>query len=249
MQVLSLIIFGEPASKSTDVCRLTYIYALVDPRDGLVRYVGKSDSPKNRLTAHLRDAKGSCKCGWLSELRAELLRPTLRVLQAVEYGSHSDAERNWIKHFKKNGLVNGNGGGSGMYSPTERTRLLMRKAKLGKSMSEQAIAKLSAALKGIPKPPRTLDHCRNLAESCKGKVITKQHRKKLAKANRFRLPTSNSGFKGVYHDKTRNKYQASIKHKKQIIHLGRFDTPEAAARAWNRQAKKLGYPTEGLNKL
>jgi len=228
---------------------LTYIYALVDPRDGLVRYVGKSDSPKNRLTAHLRDANGSRKCEWLNELRAELLRPTLRVLQAVGYGSHSDAERSWIEHFKENGLVNGNGGGSGMYNPTERTRLLMRKAKLGTKMSAEQIVKLSAALKGIPKPTRTADHCRNLSASCKGKVIKKQHRQKLAKANMLRQHTSNSGFKGVYYDKARDCYQASLKHNKKIIHLGRFKTPELAALAWNKQAKKLGYPAEGLNKL
>ena len=28
---------------------MTYIYALVDPRDGRVRYVGKSNDPERRL--------------------------------------------------------------------------------------------------------------------------------------------------------------------------------------------------------
>jgi len=249
MQVLSFKIFGEPASKSADVCKITYIYGLVDPRDGRVRYVGKSDSPKERLLAHLRDASDSRKCEWLSELSKNSLRPILKILQAVEYGSHSDAERFWIIKFQKNELVNGNGGGSGMYNPTVRTRLLMRQAKLGKKLSAEQIKKMSDAFTGVPKSPRTIEHCNNLSASCKGRVIKKQHREKLAKANMFRQATSNSGFKGVYHDKSRGCYQASIKHNKKIIHLGRFTTPQKAALAWNKQAKKLGYPAQGLNKL
>ena len=38
---------------------MNYIYALIDPRDSRIRYIGKSTNPKKRLGVHLRDGGGS----------------------------------------------------------------------------------------------------------------------------------------------------------------------------------------------
>ena len=33
--------------------KLTYIYTLSDPRNNMIRYVGKSDKPKTRYSSHI----------------------------------------------------------------------------------------------------------------------------------------------------------------------------------------------------
>jgi hypothetical protein len=78
-------------------------YALVDPRDNAVRYVGRAYEPQIRFKAHLKDeyAANPAKYRWIRELRKNRLLPHMEVLEGV-YGSLRDAdtrERAWIQHF------------------------------------------------------------------------------------------------------------------------------------------------------
>ncbi|MEN0652412.1 MULTISPECIES: HNH endonuclease [Hyphobacterium] len=52
-------------------------------------------------------------------------------------------------------------------------------------------------------------------------------------------PTGNAGFKGVYFDKRRGNFRASIKFEYRARHIGVFDTAEAAARAYDAEAVRL----------
>lgn len=64
---------------------VVYIYALCEPIDGAVRYIGKSSSPEKRLTNHL--AAGRHKiAAWVAQLAADGLRPQLCILEAVPAG-------------------------------------------------------------------------------------------------------------------------------------------------------------------
>lgn len=55
------------------------VYGLVDPRDGRLRYVGSSRVPTMRYQAHTYGGDPTTK-DWVAELKAEGLRPDLRIL-------------------------------------------------------------------------------------------------------------------------------------------------------------------------
>lgn len=53
------------------------------------------------------------------------------------------------------------------------------------------------------------------------------------------LPRNNtSGYKGIYLDKRRGKWQAKIRYNGKQHYIGQFDGPEAAARAYDAAARK-----------
>lgn len=94
----------------------TYIYALVDPRDGAIRYVGKTVDIKIRLVQHFSDGGGAKrKHEWLRELRTLSLAPEVKILAEVDSENCFIEEKVWIKKMIADGcdLVNGNMGGGG----------------------------------------------------------------------------------------------------------------------------------------
>ena len=52
--------------------------------------------------------------------------------------------------------------------------------------------------------------------------------------NRPKFKNNKSGYKGVYLDKSRNKWRARITVNKKVNHLGLFDTPEEARIEYNK---------------
>ncbi len=56
-------------------------------------------------------------------------------------------------------------------------------------------------------------------------------------ASRQRKTTSKSGYMGVY--KENKRFRAVISHEGKSIHLGMFDTPEEAAKAYNEKSWEL----------
>ena len=77
--------------------RTTFIYALRDPRDNAVRYIGKSNAPKARLLQHLEDATTNAqKAAWICSLAELGLTPQLSILEEVDLSDWQQAERSWI---------------------------------------------------------------------------------------------------------------------------------------------------------
>lgn len=60
--------------------RIYYIYVLIDPRDGEIKYVGCSTNPAVRARNHMAIMGGSKKDLWISELKALNLKPSYEVL-------------------------------------------------------------------------------------------------------------------------------------------------------------------------
>jgi hypothetical protein len=56
--------------------------------------------------------------------------------------------------------------------------------------------------------------------------------------NRGPQTNNSSGYKGVVYDRSRNKWKAEIGVNKKRIHLGRFDSAEEAALAYNQASFK-----------
>jgi len=99
---------------------MTFIYALVDPRDGRVRYVGKSDDPDRRLRNHLLEVANGHNRNpyfrwWINLLGKDGLTPTVRRIMQCEQAAARDWERHWIWAFRWAGekLTNLAAGGTG----------------------------------------------------------------------------------------------------------------------------------------
>lgn len=94
--------------------RITFIYSLTDPRDGRVRYVGKSGNPNFRMNHHIQSSRSeedsSARAEWLREVARGGATPTMAIIETVT-GTSTDAteaEKKWIARYREQGcdLVN-----------------------------------------------------------------------------------------------------------------------------------------------
>ncbi len=124
------------------------VYGLFDPRTDTLRYVGKSASGMTRPKAHLFPSqllRHNRRTAWIKSLAAENLAPEIVVLgEAANAESLPELEKLAIAHYREMGfdLVNGTDGGEGT---------------LGRKLSPEAKAKISAAQKGRKRSPETLE--------------------------------------------------------------------------------------------
>lgn len=99
----------EPQKPQERINRGYEIYALIDPRDNLVRYVGLSISANIRFISHLNGNGGNeQEKRWIVELQREGLTPILQILETIEAGSNSYAlaceeELYWIREMAHQG--------------------------------------------------------------------------------------------------------------------------------------------------
>lgn len=142
----------------------TFIYALVDPITGEIRYIGKSNNPKKRLSQHLCDRVKSHKTSWLKSLDRP---PILEIIEKVYIKEWEFWEEYWITQFRSWGfnLTNLTSGGIGHK---------------GFKQSSKTIAKRSKKLTG---QKRSVDSRKRMSESRKGMVFSEEHKKNLSKAH------------------------------------------------------------------
>ena len=80
------------------------IYALIDPRDYTVRYIGCAIDIDERLGGHLRDRSDTPKCRWLSDLRRDGLLPDVAVLETgCSFSGAFNSESFWIQKMLRAG--------------------------------------------------------------------------------------------------------------------------------------------------
>lgn len=194
------------------------VYALVDPRDGGLRYVGKTVySPERRLAGHINHAKknGRSRCSrWILRLLELELRPEVVVLEETPEGVGllNEAECRWIAKLRAEGvdLCNQTTGGDG--GPTM----------LGRTQTAEARALVAAANKKAANPERA----RKIAESKRRQWANPEYRAKMLEAGKKGSAAAAKkavGKPGTPHtDETRAKIKAA--RARQVI------TPETGAK-------------------
>lgn len=171
------------------------IYALVDPRTGEIRYIGRSSKGLLRARNHWATAselqKSTYCANWIKSLVILGLIPTVFVLESWEKISNArlnKAERKWIRRYKKKNarLTNLTDGGEG---------------NLGCQVSLETRAKMSRAQKRRPdkedvkrlllaqaKSSWTKEHRKNLSRSLKGRIYSSETIEKMRSAKRKKTP-------------------------------------------------------------
>lgn len=89
--------------------KLKHIYALVDPRDCRIRYVGQTNWLEERMRCHSsyysaqkREAH-KAKGRWLQALLAQNLKPSMVLLETVPWAEGDAAEKRWIQYGSRLG--------------------------------------------------------------------------------------------------------------------------------------------------
>ena len=157
-------------------CENTTIYALLDPRNNEVRYIGKTvQSLKERLRSHLKAIKRETnhRTNWLNNLVKCGVTPSIIELEVVSSEEWEVAEIFWISYLKFLGasLVNSATGGAGNsgFVMSEEQKQKLREINLGKirgPCADETKAKISVANKG---KERSDEHRQKLREANTGK--------------------------------------------------------------------------------
>lgn len=108
------------------------IYALTDPRDGAVRYIGKAVDAAKRYAQHIGRSRGPRPFPvhrWICKLASIGLRPVLEIVERCPHAEWQQAERDLIAECRRLGfpLLNvADGGDEPSHGRTEREKRLWR---------------------------------------------------------------------------------------------------------------------------
>lgn len=91
--------YEEPYPKSDK--GMTYIYALIDPRDFEVRYIGQTKNPTKRLKQHTLRPGSIEKVKWIGELLSVGIFPEMAIINLVENEEVNETEMALIYSFQQ----------------------------------------------------------------------------------------------------------------------------------------------------
>ena len=96
-----------------------YIYALIDPRDNVIKYIGQTRFSLNkRYSEHLRNSKYNATKNhnvycWINELKKKFLLPTIKEIEMIDVELLNEREKYWVTYYNKQ-LKNITKGGDGI---------------------------------------------------------------------------------------------------------------------------------------
>lgn len=168
---------------------MNYIYGLFDPRDGELRYIGKSINPKQRLTNHLNDKSITWRTNWLKELKRLNLKPLLYIFESFKDNNlWQEKEIYYIAIAKNRGikLTNCTSGGDGLLNPPKEVLDKIRNTWKGRKHTEETKKLIGSKHKG---KKHTEEHKRKISKIMKGRKITwiKKVRDANQKLNRTQI--------------------------------------------------------------
>ena len=120
-----------------------YIYALIDPRDDAVRYVGCAGDIDERLRQHMRSKNLSLpKYRWLAELKQCDLSPRLEILETVEgYLPTFAREEYWVKKLM--------GAGAPLTNVLLTREIPLERKKVTRPRSDRILRRRGAVVQGL----------------------------------------------------------------------------------------------------
>ena len=177
--------------------RSTYIYVLIDPVNGELRYIGKTLNLCKRYKYHLKYDKGPTRrVAWIKLLKGKGLVPTLHVLEICNDYTWQERERYWIKFYKRS-LYNHSQGGENIqlphYKDNSRSATSKRQWDEGKMYVFTDIDRAKAYIKsrnnkyGLGNKSRTgqrqsEEEKRKKSETLKGRKFSKNTLQKMSEA-------------------------------------------------------------------
>lgn len=149
---------------------VAYVYALIDPRDAELRYVGQTaDEPARRLRSHLDpwrlDYESTPKTAWIKSLLAQGIEPEMIVLEQTTVELVDERERFWIGYWRAllaDRLTNRTAGGTGGRMSPEAIERGAAKRR-GQKRSSETRAKMSASHKARTADPEVRAAMREIA--------------------------------------------------------------------------------------
>jgi hypothetical protein len=146
---MSLVPIASSALDASFVPVRVFIYALLDPRTGEARYIGKSHRSGPRLREHINEPPSHChRSRWIQSLKRDGLEPTIALLEEVDVWDRTwqDAERAWIAIGRKLGwrLTNATDGGEGVVGLSHEARERITASWRGRKHRPETLAKLMA---------------------------------------------------------------------------------------------------------
>lgn len=171
------------------------IYGLVDPRTGMLRYVGVTrQTVKRRLTDHIkrsRNGEATYRSNWIRSVLDEGLEPQTIVLEVTE---DRDREIIWIAFFRSRGceLTNSTDGGEGVINLPEEIREQIRRKVTGFKHSAEAREKIREASKRMWQNPEIKKHIISVNTGKKRNEDFGQRMSDFHKGNQYRLGHTNS---------------------------------------------------------
>jgi len=212
---------------------MTTIYTLADPRNGEVRYIGKTAATlKHRYGQHIYENLNTHKCNWIKSLKSVGLRPVIEELEKVEDEEWKGAERFWIESLRQMGcrLTNIDSGGWGGTARSQHTKNLISAKNSGKIRTEETKRKISAAKTGVP------------AVWNKGRVMSEETKQKISAAKKG-ITSWNKGLS--WPDEIKLKMSAARKgHPVSLEHRKKLS--EATRAAW-AAGKPIGKKKKQFN--
>ena len=123
------------------------IYALTDPRDNSIRYIGYSKDLSYRLYRHIKDGEKAgtknfktYKCYWIAELlNLNMLPNIIQIEEHLNEHNVQEAEIMYISIFKKMGchLTNGTDGGDGIPCMSDDIKRKISNSRKGKCIGDK----------------------------------------------------------------------------------------------------------------
>jgi len=157
-----------------------FIYALIDPFELAIRYIGQSIRPKERLQNHCVEQSRTWRTNWIRSVVRRGRRPILTILDVVPAGvDWRPIEREWIATAKRVGcaLTNCTEGGDGVPGLPPEIRARLRLVWLGRKHKPETMAKLGSGMRGRHHSP---EHRERMSRIMKGRTFTEEWRRKIA---------------------------------------------------------------------